>query len=130
MSRRGIWLRFLIAWLPAWGLFTGIIATVHRSSWAEAARLALHMIVAASLPGIAVELVAERAPWPRPMQVRFIAMHAVLSVAYAVAVVLVNSLIESVLRWHLVLVVGPGLDAFLVVGIWMYVMIAGDSQMT
>ena len=127
MSRRATWLRFLIAWLPAWGLFTGIIATVHQATWAASAGIALRMIVAASFPGIVVELVAERKPWPRPMRARFVAMHALLSVVYAITLVLCNSLIESVLRRHMVIVLGPGLGAYFIVGIWLYIMIAGVS---
>ena len=46
---------------------------------------------------------------------------------YAVAWILASSLVESVLRQRFVLVVGPGLFPFLVLGVWLYVMVAGIS---
>ena len=128
MSRRVVWLQLLIGWLPVWGLFTIIIVTVHVGTPLYiAAFIALRMIVAAAVLGLLVQRLTERFPWPRPVRPLFVLAHAGLAVAYAVAFVALNSVIESVLRGAAVLVVGNGLVPFLIVGVWLYVMIAGVS---
>lgn len=131
MSRRVVWLQLLIGWLPVWGLFTIIIVTVHVGTPLYlAAFIALRMIVAAAVLGLLVQRLTERFPWPQPVRPVFMLAHAALAVVYAIAFVVLNSVIESVLRGEAVLVVGNGLAPFLVVGVWLYIMIAGVSYTT
>lgn len=126
ISRRHVWLQLLIGWLPVWALFTTLIATAHRDAgFATAALISLRMIAAAALLGIGVQRVAERFPWKTPVTVSFMLLHVAGAAVYSITWVLLNSLIESVVERSLVLVVGVGIASFLVLGVWLYVMIAG-----
>jgi hypothetical protein len=128
MSRRALVLQLLIGWLPFWALFTTLILTNHPNvSFADASFISLRMIVAAAIVGVGVQRLTEKVLWPTPIRPGFVLLHLIASLVYAVTWVIVNSLIESVIQGHLLLVVGIGLSSFLSVGIWLYVMIAGVS---
>ena len=128
MSRRHLWLQLLIGWLPVWVVITSLIVTAHsRTSVASAAFISLRMIVAAAILALPVQRLTERFPWRSPVTPGFVGLHLLAAIVYSVAWVLLNSLIESVVRGSLVIVVGVGLSSFLVLGVWMYVMIAGVS---
>jgi signal transduction histidine kinase len=128
MSRRVVWMQILIGWLPIWALFTTLIVTAHAgTSFSMAALISLRMIVAAAALGLLVQRLTERVPWPNPVRPGFVLLHFVAALVYAIAWVLLNSLIESVLRGALMIVIGVGLSSFIVLGVWMYVMIAGVS---
>ena len=131
MRRRLIWLQLLIGWLPIGALFTLLIASVHRDVTVHtAALLALRTLVTAASLGFAVQWFTERVPWPVPFRLWFAGVHLVTSVAYALAWLALNSLVESALHGAIVLTVGPGVAAFIVVGMWLYVMVAGVSYAT
>ena len=127
MSRRVVWLQLLIGWLPVWGLFAAIIVTAHGTAWYVAGLIAFRMIVAAAALGLVVQRVTERLPWPHPGRLHFVAAHTGFAAVYAIAWLVLNSVIESVWRGQTAVVVGPGLSLFLIVGVWLYVMIAGVS---
>lgn len=126
MTRAWIWLQLLIGWLPVWALFTTLILTAHpHSRFLGAGLIALRMMVAAAALGFAVHRLIRRFPWPHPFTLSFAAIHLVGAVMYAVAWLLLNSVIESVFRGQPVIVIGYGLGPFLVLGVWLYVMVAG-----
>ncbi|HEU4880563.1 MAG TPA: histidine kinase, partial [Gemmatimonadaceae bacterium] len=50
-----------------------------------------------------------------------------LALIYSIAWVALNSVIESIFRGELLVVIGVGLASFIMLGIWLYVMIAGVS---
>ena len=127
MSRRLVWVQLLIGWLPIWALFTTLITVAHSNSVTEAALISLRMIVAAALLGLGVQRLTERVPWPQTVTPLFVLIHIGAAIVYALAWVLLNSIIESVLHGALMIVVGVGIASFLMLGIWMYVMIAGVS---
>jgi len=127
MSRRLVWLQLLIGWFPIWVLFTSIIITVHRTSFADAAFISLRMIVAAAILGIGVQRITERFRWPVIVRPGFVVLHFAAAICYSVAWIILNSLIESILQGSLLIVIGIGMSSFLLVGIWLYVMIAGVS---
>ena len=128
MVRRWVWLQLLIGWLPVGALFATLIATAHEDVWPpHAIFIAFRMIVAAAALGLLVHRLTLRLPWPHPMRVPFVLIHLVAAIVYAAAWMLLNSAIESMLRGALVLVVGYGVVPFLVLGIWLYVMVAGVS---
>lgn len=128
ISRRHVWLQLLIGWLPVWALFTTLIATAHRDTgFATAALISLRMIAAAALLGIGVQRLTERFPWRTPVTPSFMLLHMAGAAVYSISWVVLNSLIESVVERSLVLVVGVGISSFLVLGVWLYVMIAGVS---
>lgn len=130
MSRRVVWLQLLIGWLPVWALFTTLIVVAHGIDPMRAALHALRMIAAAAALGLVVQRFVERHPWPEHVRPSFVAVHHVAAAAYALAWIALNSVIESVLQRAVVLVVGIGIAAFFVVGVWLYVMIAGVAYTT
>ncbi|MEO5818265.1 MAG: histidine kinase [Gemmatimonadaceae bacterium] len=131
MSRRLVWLQLLIGWLPVWALFTTLIMAAHANTSVHFALLiALRIMVTAALLGLVVQRFIERVPWPSRVRPSFVAVHLVAAFVYAVVWVLFNSVIDSVLRGALVLNTGPGLTAYLMLGVWIYVMVAGVSYTT
>jgi hypothetical protein len=127
MARRSwIWLQLIVGWLPMGALFAVLIVTVHRNiQWPAALPIALRSMVAAALLGIPVRTFTHRVPWPRALTARFIGANLAAAAVYALAWVLFNSLIESALHQSIRLTVGPGFSPSLVVGMWLYVMVAG-----
>jgi hypothetical protein len=124
---RALWLQLIVGWLPIWALFTTLIITAHDADFAYAALPALRMTLCAALLGLAVQRVVARLPWPHPMRLSFVAIHCAAAFGYAAAWLLVQSIVESLARHDFVIVVGSGLVPFLILGVWMYVMIAGIS---
>jgi signal transduction histidine kinase len=125
MPRIWIWVQLFIGWLPVWVLFTLLMMSAHQASAGEAGLIALRMIVAAAVLGIAVYRFTARLHWPHPFRLRFVAQHVVAAGLYSTIWLLLNSLIESAFRQHWVMVIGPGLGPYLVTGVWLYAMIAG-----
>jgi signal transduction histidine kinase len=124
MKRRVVWLQLLIGWLPIGALFAALIVSAHRAQWHTAALVALRMIVAGAVLGLGVQRVTEKLPWPHPVRARFVAAHLAFAAIYAVAWVLLNSAMESLLHARVLLVVGYGVVSFLLLGVWLYVTIA------
>jgi signal transduction histidine kinase len=125
MGRAWVWVQWLIGWLPVAALFAVLMMTVHGAGFASALHYSLRMMATAALLGLAVHWLTARWPWPHPMRMGFIGRHALAAAVYALAWVLANSVVESLVAGHLVLVVGPGVASYLVTGVWFYVMIAG-----
>ncbi|MBW8844007.1 MAG: histidine kinase [Burkholderiales bacterium] len=125
MGRAWIWVQWLIGWLPVAALFAVLMMTVHGAGMHEALHYSLRLMATAAVLGLVVHRFTARLPWPHPMRLAFIARHAVGAALYALAWVAANSVVESLRVGQLVLVVGPGVAAYLVTGVWFYVMIAG-----
>ncbi|HUP41712.1 MAG TPA: histidine kinase [Thermoanaerobaculia bacterium] len=131
--RASVWLQLLIGWLPVGALFTTLLVTAHPEvSFHRALLVSLRMMVAAAALGLLVERLTERLPWPRPFRASFVAVHLAAAGGYAIAWLILNSVILSLLRWQPILVVevGYGIGPFLVLGVWLYVMVAGVSYAT
>lgn len=123
-----VWLQLAVGWLPILALYTALIVTQHQPvSVTHALSLAIRSLLPAALLGMLVYRFARRVPWPRPFRMRFALIHLVAAPTYAFAWILAASIVESVIHRHLIIVVGPGLLPFLVLGIWLYVMVAGIS---
>src|SRR5262249_19744106 len=125
MGRTWGWTQWAIGWLPVAALFAGRTVTAHGTGFGPALHYSLRLMATAALLGLVVHRVTARLPWPHPMRLAFVARHALGAALYALAWVAANSAIESLLVRHMVLMVGPGIAAFLVTGVWFYVMIAG-----
>ena len=128
MSRRAVWL-LLLGWLPLLALFTTLIATVHGIPVAASGLVALRSLITAAIIGSAIPRITQRLPWTSPLSARFIGLHAMFAVAYAILWIALNSVIESILHAQLVITVGPGFGPTFVTGVWLYVMIAVVSYM-
>lgn len=126
-SRSWFWLQLIIGWLPMWALFTVLIMNVHSAPFAGAAKVALRMIVSGAVVGLGVSALVRRCPWPYPFRWSFLLIHTFAATLYSLLWAAAYSLVESLVRWHLVFDVGPGLGRFMVTGIWLYLMIAAVS---
>ena len=132
MSSRDLWLQLLLGWLPIWALYALLILAAHPSSSVPTALLSsVCAIVPAALLGTCVRRLARRRPWPRPFALSFVAMHSGAAALYALAWLAATSALTAIPA----LLFGPshriqmggGSIAFLVIGVWMYVMVAGVS---
>ena len=130
MHRRVIWLQLLIGWLPLWAVLALLIHTAHHASLVGASHIAFRMVVAAAALGFFVLRFAERTPWPVRVTPTFALLHLVAAAVYSISWNLLNSAIESAVRGQLVLVVGIGVASSVMMGVWLYVMIAGVSYTT
>ena len=124
-ARAWTWVQWAIGWLPVAALLAVLMMTVHGVGFAAALHSALRQMATAAVLGLLVHRNTARWPWPHPMRLGFVARHALAAGLYALAWVVANSALESLIVRRLVWVVGPGLPAFLVAGVWFYVMIAG-----
>ncbi len=124
-SARARWLWLLSTWVPVWALFVALLLTAHRAAWVPGLLAGLRMSLAAALLGVAVQALLARRPWPPVFRWRFVAFHLGAALLYGAAWMALNSLLESALRGHFVFLTGPGSGPFLVIGVWIYVMIAG-----
>lgn len=130
--RPRLWLQLLTGWLPVGGLFVVLILSAHsevRPSGAVA--VAIRMTIIAALLGAAVHRFVRSRPWPERVTLRFAAVHTVASVVFAAVFVGLN--IIASLHVHgqrVAFSIGAGLGAYAVLGIWLYVMIAGISYAT
>ena len=125
MGRAWTWVQWVIGWLPVVALLAVLMMTVHGTGFGPALHYALRQVATAALLGLLVHRYTGRLLWPHPMRAAFVVRHALGAALYALAWVGANSLVESLLVRRPVLVVGPGLSAYLVTGVWFYVMIAG-----
>jgi signal transduction histidine kinase len=125
-----IWLQLIIGWLPIWALFTMLLVAAHPVPILQGSLIALRMMLTAAMLGLLVHRFTDKLPWPHPVRPAFIGLHLLAAFAYAAGWLLLNGLIESLLRGEAVLTTGPGPVPFLVLGIWLYVMIAGVTYAT
>lgn len=127
-TRALVWLQLGLGWLPVLALYTGLIYTQHQPvTLTRATWLAVRSLLPAALLGILVYRFANRVPWPRPFRLRFALIHVVAAPTYALSWIFAASILESIVRGQIVVIVGPGLVPFLVLGVWLYVMVAGIS---
>lgn len=126
MSKKWLWVQLFLAWVPIAALLATLVFTAHPNAHVAGAILvALRMSVAGALLGLLVYRLVRRFPWPPSFDIRFMAVHLVAAAAFTSAFFILNSVMESAARGQLVIVIGTGLGAYLVFGVWLYIMITG-----
>ncbi len=126
-----VWLQLLIGWVPIWVLFTTLVVTAHPDVSLPAAIFASsRMMIGVVLLAIPVRRLTRRFPWPHPFHPGFALVHLVAAPLFALGWLVFNSLVQSMHRGALVISAGYGIGPFLVLGIWLYVMVAGVSYAT
>ena len=129
VSRTWIWLQLLIGWVPMWALYSTLIVTAHPGSTIRMGILAgMRAIACAAALGFLVQRLTQRLPWPYPMRTSFIAVHAIAAPVYAFAWFGTASLVDgSLLILHKNAPVSSAAPVipFLILGVWLYVMVAG-----
>lgn len=125
MPRPWLWLQLVIGWLPVWGLFIAMIATVHGvgPTW-DAVAAATRMVLTGAALMPLVRRVVARLPWPHPMRVSFVLVHLGAALSYGAAWFVLNVAFESLFSSQAVLLFGAILVPFLLLGMWLYVMMA------
>lgn len=124
---RSVSVSLLAAWVPMWMLCAGLLAVVHQLSAGVAAVVSLRLVLPAAVMGVLVQWLVARWPWPPRMTPRFVLRHVAASLGYALGLMLVVLVQESLLRGR------PWLDVrwqalgVVVLGLWLYVMIASFS---
>ncbi|HEX9165816.1 MAG TPA: histidine kinase [Gemmatimonadales bacterium] len=130
MSRAGVWVQLIVAWLPVWVLYSTMIVAAHEgTSFFNAAMIGLRAIACAAVLGLGVYRFTERFPWPHPIRWRFVAAHLVAAPLYAITWVVLTNLVEVVLhvRPHDpgVVMIRLPLARYLVMGFWLYLTVTG-----
>jgi len=136
MPRSWIWLQLLLGWLPVGALFALMFKMAHGGPVTEALAMALQLVLTAALLGIVVYRFTQRVAWPYPLHWRFVATQLFAALAYAITWFALNVLIGSVVAtishsighggFAVLLAIGPGWGVpYVVLGIWLYVMVAG-----
>ncbi len=125
MRRSSILVQLCIGWLPVWALYGTLLYVMHGSPPWFAAMAAARAIFPAALLGLVVNRFVRGYPWPRPFRPSFMLVHLAAAATYALAWVAAVSIVESIAHLHLAIVVGPGFMPFFVLGVWLYVMVAG-----
>ncbi|MBX9928868.1 MAG: histidine kinase [Gemmatimonadaceae bacterium] len=121
-----VWFQLAIGWLPIWGLLVALLESAHPEvSLGDAVQIATRMVFAGAVLGPLVLYVVRRVPWPSPVRPSFVALHLGAAVLYGGAWFIVNSIVASILHRMAVVVIGNGLGPFIILGVWLYVMMAG-----
>ncbi|HVZ48854.1 MAG TPA: histidine kinase, partial [Gemmatimonadaceae bacterium] len=77
------------------------------------------------LLGVAVYRFTQRLPWPQPFRLRFLVAHTAAALLYGAAWIALASVVMSLVNRRIEILVGPGPVAFLVLGVWLYLIVAG-----
>ncbi|HYW31791.1 MAG TPA: histidine kinase [Gemmatimonas sp.] len=128
MPRFWIWLQLVLGWLPVWALYSTLIVVAHPPTQPmQAALIGVRAIVPAALLGLLVHRFTQRLPWPSPFRISFMLVHAASAALYSATWLLLNAAWalaghgESLAELERVAV------PFLVLGFWLYIMVAGVS---
>jgi sensor histidine kinase YesM len=130
-SQPWVWLQLILGWLPVWALYSLMVSganPIHGGTPTSFAVLSGFIAVSiAALLGLLVQQLIARVPWPHPVRPGFLAVHLTAAVVYSALWVVLKSGVESLthpishLSFHYLL-----LPNF-ILGIWLYVMVAGIS---
>ncbi|HXV87312.1 MAG TPA: histidine kinase [Gemmatimonadales bacterium] len=130
-ARRWVWLQLIIGWLPVWALYGMLIASAHpQAGLLSAALSSLHAIAVAAVLGLLVQRLTDRLPWPHPLRPRFVVAHAAAAVLYAAAWMGLTTLMQFFMYHGRILSLQYVQVGYLVLGMWLYVMVAGVSYAT
>lgn len=125
MPRGWVWVQIALAWLPMWAVFTAIIISAHDVPIVAAMIGSARMIVPGALLGFGVYAFTRRIPWPHPFRLRFVGVHMLAAAVYACIWLVLVIAVDYVVSRHVVLREGPGIVAFLMTGVWLYLVVAG-----
>lgn len=127
-----MWVQLLIGWVPVWALYSTMILTAHEgTSMRAAVFVGMRATFCAALLGLLVHRLTQRVVWPESVRPSFVATHVFAATVYSAAWVALALALEVVLgamhggrvRFSSGAPVGP----FLMLGGWMYAMVAGVS---
>jgi len=127
-SRSWVWLQVLIAWLPVWALYALLIDTAHPGIGARGAAMAAFFSIGiAAALGLLVQRLTERIRWQYPLRARFVLIHAVAATVFAATWLELTFTLEYLAQGQLEIPFNHPPPAFLVMGVWLYLIVAGAS---
>ena len=127
-SQSWVWRQLVIAWLPVWVLYAIMIGNAHPEVGHVMAGLsALWSIGVAAVLGIFVQRLADRVPWTYPFNVRFILIHAAAAVVYSISWVAITFLSAYLVHSGNLIILRYLPPSVLILGLWLYLMVAGAS---
>ena len=132
MARPWVWLQLVLGWLPVWGLYITLILTNHPDVRLQsAAFIGLRAIGCAAALGLLVHRLTQRLPWPQPMRLDFVLIQLGAAAAYAVAWLALTGTVEALwlggLHHGELVILRVQASRYLVLGVWLYAMVAGVS---
>jgi len=131
MHRRVIWLQLILGWLPVWVLYAALIGFSHPGASIHfAAFIGFLSIAIAAVLGLAVQRLTDRAAWPHPFRLSFVGLHVAGAVAYAMVWQGLTRSVQWGLHGNAAVAFQYRLVPSLVLGIWLYVMVAGVAYAT
>jgi two-component sensor histidine kinase len=126
MPRSFAWPQLLLGWIPIGVLLTTLMLTAHvNPDLRSTIMVALRLVITGAILGVLVQRFSRRLEWPHPPTPRFVAIHLIAAIVFSAAWVLSNSLIVSLRYGEFMLEAGYGVGPFLILGVWLYIMIAG-----
>ncbi len=126
-ARRWFAIQLAIGWLPVLALYAITMVVVHGIRVETALIVSARAILGAALLGILVLRFVERHPWPRRVTAGFVLLHVGGAVGYSVLWVALSIVIESIVRGSLAITPPALLAAFVLLGLWLYIAVAGVS---
>jgi hypothetical protein len=129
MRRTLVWVQLVIGWLPVWALYTLLMVSMHDTALLVAAFVAFRAVACAAILGLLAQRVFERLPWPHPFRLSFAGLHVFGALLFAGGWLVLTTLVESAfdLFTHGLAVRVPFVIPFLILGVWLYAMVAGVS---
>ncbi|MEO8578340.1 MAG: histidine kinase [Gemmatimonadales bacterium] len=127
-SRSLVWPQLVVAWLPVWVLYAVMIGSAHPGvSHLMAATAALWSIAVAAALGILVQRLTDRLTWTYPFTALFLLIHTVAAFAYSASWVAITFLSAVVVHSNTSIILRYLPPSVLILGLWLYVMVAGAS---
>jgi hypothetical protein len=131
MRRRVIWLQVLLGWLPVGVLYAALIGWAHPGAPIHFAALAaLLSVTTAALLSLPVQRLADRVSWPHPFRLGFAGLHMAAAVGYAVGWQGLTRVVQWAMHGNPMVAFGYRLVPSLIMGVWLYVMVAGVAYAT
>jgi hypothetical protein len=107
------------------GAVLHLIAAAHDESVSTSALSGARASAAAAALGLLVQRLTERLPWPRPLSARFLLVHLAAAVGFGLTWVGLTSALEALVGRPWVLSRPTLFIPFVILGIWLYLMVAG-----
>lgn len=133
-TRRWLWPQLVLGWLPVWALYTLLLSPVNPLHRHSPAAYAVHggliAIGLAAMLGFLVQRLTERIPWPHPFRPGFLLLHLGAAAIFSVTWLGLKTALEYLLHHASALAFQQLLLPNLILGVWIYVMVAGVSYAT
>lgn len=126
-----LWLQVLLGWVPVWALYAVLLKSSHPEVGVHFALYGATLSIGfAALLGLPVPRLTERAPWPQRVRLSFVLLHIAGALAYAMLWQLATRGAQYLTHGNLGFALHYRLVQSLVLGVWLYVMIAGVAYAT